>query len=56
MACGIVIPRPGIKPLPFALEAGVLTARLSGKSPLFSLLYKTAGPLAQLLFIIIFLN
>ena len=31
-ACGISVPQPGIKPIPPALEAGILTTRLPGKS------------------------
>ena len=30
--CGILAPQPGIEPGPTAVEAGVLTPRLPGKS------------------------
>ena len=33
MACGILVPRPGIEPASPALEGGILTSRLPGKSP-----------------------
>ena len=32
-ACGILVALPGIEPAPPALEDGVLTTRLPGKSP-----------------------
>ena len=34
-ACGILIPQPGIRPLPPALQGRFLTTGPSGKSPLF---------------------
>ena len=33
VACGILLPEPGIEPMSPALEGGVLTTGLSGKSP-----------------------
>ena len=33
VACGILVPRPGIKPSPSALEGGFLTTGPPGKSP-----------------------
>ena len=35
VACGILVPRPGIKPASPALEDEFLTTGLSGKSPDF---------------------
>ena len=32
-ACGILVPRPGIEPVPPAVERGVLTTGPPGKSP-----------------------
>ena len=36
VACGILVPQPGIEPTPPALEGGVLTTGPPGKSPEFS--------------------
>ena len=33
MACGILVPQPGITPMPFVLEGGFLTTLPPGKSP-----------------------
>lgn len=51
MACGILVSPPGIKPPPPALEGGVLTTRLPGKSkiPVSNKLYKS-GIIVWLLF------
>ena len=35
-ACGILDPRPGIEPTPFALEAKILTMAHQGSSQLFT--------------------
>ena len=34
MSCGVLVPQPGIEPVPLALEGRVLTTGLLGKSPL----------------------
>ena len=43
--CGILVPQPGIKPSPSALEGNVLTTGPRGKSLIF--LIRTLVPLAQ---------
>ena len=40
-ACGILAPRPGIKPTPSALEGEVLTTGLPGKSLQLYLVFTT---------------
>jgi len=41
-ACGILVPRPGIKPVSPALQGGFLTTGPPGKSPQFFLLHSNA--------------
>ena len=41
-ACGILVPRPGIKPVSPALQGGFLITGSPGKSPQFLLLHSNA--------------